>query len=237
MARHFWPGDDALGQRLKWGGRTLTIVGIAGDVHIESLDSAVNPTIYTPVYQVDSGASTSAVFIVRSRTSDPGRLASAVRDAIWSVDRDLPVFDIRRMSDIVARSLGTRQFAVVMLSSFAALALGLALIGLYGVLSHAVVQRTSELGVRLALGATPGRVLRSVLGDGLRLTAVGMAIGALIGIAVARAMSGFLFGIRSLDPATFGIAVASLLLVALVSSIVPARRAARVDPIVALRSE
>ena len=237
MARRFWPKDDALGKRLMWGGRKLTIVGIVGDVHVESLDSAINPTIYTPVYQVESGATTSAVFIVRTRMSDPGPLAAAVRDTIWSVDRDIPVFDIRRMSDIVARSLGTRQFAVVMLSSFAVLALGLAILGLYGVLSHAVAQRTSELGVRLALGATPARVLGLVLGDGLRLTLIGIAIGGFLGAAVARAMSGFLFGIGAFDPVSFAGAVGLLLFVALLASFVPARRAARVDPMVALRCE
>jgi putative ABC transport system permease protein len=237
MAGHFWPSGDAVGKRLVWGGRTLTIVGVVGDVHIESLDSTINPTIYTSVYQVESGATTSAVFIVRSRMSDPGTLAAAVRSAIWSVDRDVPVFDIRRMNDIVAGSLGTRQFAVVMLSSFAVLALGLAVIGLYGVLSHAVAQRTSELGVRLALGATPGRVLRLVLGSALRLTVLGIAIGGLLGIAAGRAMSGFLFGIGTLDPFAFGGAIGLLLFVALLASYVPARRAARVDPMVALRSE
>jgi predicted permease len=237
MAGRFWPKGDAVGKRLVWGGRALTIVGVVGDVHIESLDSTINPTIYTSVYQVESGATTSAVFIVRSRMSDPGQLAGAVRDAIWSVDRDVPVFDIRRMNDIVARSLGTRQFAVVMLSSFAVLALGLAVIGLYGVLSHAVAQRTSELGVRLALGATPGRVLGLVLGDALRLTVLGIAIGGFLGIAAGRAMSGFLFGIGALDPVAFGGAIGLLLFVALLASFVPARRAARVDPMVALRSD
>jgi predicted permease len=237
MARRYWRQGDALGKRLVWGGRKLTIVGIVGDVHVESLDSNVNPTIYTSVYQVESGATTNAVFIVRARTSDPAAMTAAVRDAIWSVDRDIPVFDVRRMTDVVARSLGTRQFAVVMLSSFAALALALAVIGLYGVLSHAVAQRTPELGVRLALGATPAQVLGLVVGDGLRLTAAGIVVGGVAGAAGARAMSGFLFGIGAFDPVTFAGAVGLLLFVALLASVVPARRAAHVDPMLVLRSE
>jgi putative ABC transport system permease protein len=237
MARQYWPDGEALGRRLVWGGRKLTIVGVVGDVHIEALDSAVNPTIYTSVYQSVSGATTSAVFILRSRVSDPATLAATVRDAIWSVDRDVPVFDIRRMSDIVARSLATRQFALVTLLAFAGLALGLAVLGLYGVLSHAVVQRTPELGVRLALGATPARVLGLVVGDGLRLTTIGIGLGGVLGVVAARAMSRLLFGIGALDPVTFGGAVGLLLFVALLASFVPARRAAQVDPMVVLRSE
>ncbi len=237
MARRFWPEGDALGKRLLWGGRTLTIVGIAGDVHIESLDSSVNPTIYTDVYQVESGATTSAVFIVKGMTSDPGSLTRAVREAIWSVDRGIPVFDIRSMNEVVARSLGARQFAVIALSVFAVLALALAVIGLYGVLSHAVAQRTSELGVRLALGASPSRLLALVLSEGLRLTTAGVLIGGCLGVLVARAMSGLLYGIGAFDPWTFAGAVGLLLSVALVASFVPARRAARADPMVALRSE
>lgn len=237
MARRFWPSGSAVGRRLVWGGRKLTIVGVAGDVHIESLDSTINPTIYTSVFQVESQAAASAVFIVRSRTADPVSLAGAVRDGIWSVDRDVPVFDIRRMSDIVARSLGTRQFAVVMLSSFAALAVLLAAIGLYSVLSHAVAQRTPELGIRLALGATPRRVLGLVASDGLRLTVLGTAIGGLLGTGVARAMSGFLFGIGPVDPAAFAGAVLLLLAVAVPAILIPAMRAAHVDPMVVLRSE
>jgi putative ABC transport system permease protein len=237
MARQFWPAGDALGRRLVWGGRKLTIVGVVGDVHIEALDSHVNPTIYTSVYQIESGATMSAVFILRTRLPDPAALAPAVRDAIWSVDRDLPVFDIRRMADIVARSLATRQFTLVVLVAFAALALGLAVLGIYGVLSHSVAQRAPELGIRLALGATPARVLRLVVGDGLRLALVGIAAGGLLGAVVARAMSRLLFGIGVFDPVTFAGASGLLLMVALLASVVPARRAARVDPLVVLRAE
>ena len=237
MARQYWPNGDALGKRLVWGGRTLTIVGVAGDVHVESLDSGINPTIYTSVYQTKSGATTSAVFILRSRGVDPSRLATLVRDAIWSVDRDVPVYDIRRMSDIVARSLATRQFALVMLLAFAALALGLAVLGLYGVLSHAVAQRGPELGVRMALGATPASVLRLVLGDGLRLTLAGIAIGGMLGSIAARGMSRLLFGIGAFDPVAFAGSAGLLLSVAVLASYAPARRAARVDPMIVLRSE
>ena len=237
MARRIGPGGDAVGRRLVWGGRLLTIVGIVGDVHIKALDAAVNPTIYTSVYQVESAATTSAVFIVRTRTEDPASLARAVRDAIRTVDRDVPVFDTRTLDQVVARSLETRRFAMAVLSSFAALAVALALIGLYSVLSYAVARRTSELGVRFALGATRRQVLRLVVGDGLRLTAVGIGAGALLGAAAARAMSRLLFGIAVFDLATFAITAVLLLLAALIASLVPAWRASRVDPMSALRSE
>lgn len=237
MARRLWSNGDAIGKRIIWGGRKLTVVGIVGDVHIKALDAVVNPTIYTPVFQIESGATASAVFIVRTPAADPTSLASAVREAIWSVDPGVPVFDMRTMDQVVSRSLTTRRFAAALLSAFAILALALAVIGLYGVLSYAVTQQTSELGVRFALGATPGEVLRLVLGDGLRLTTIGVVIGALLGAAAARAMSRLLFGIPTFDVAAFAVAVAILLAVALIASYVPARRASRVDPMVALRTE
>ena len=237
MARQHWPAGDALGKRLVWGGRTLTIVGIAGDVHIDAIDAAVNPTIYTSVFQTESGATTNAVFIVRGHAAELTALAPAIREAVWSIDRDVPVFDIRTMNEVVARSLETRRFAVVMLSSFAVLALALAVIGLYGLLSYAVAQRTPELGVRFALGATPGQVLHLVVRDGLRLTAIGVVIGVCLGAVAARAMSHLLYGVTAYNPATFLGAVALLLSVAAVASFLPARRAARLDPVRALRAE
>jgi predicted permease len=237
MAHRFFPSGDALGKRLVWGGRKLTIVGIASDVHIEGLDATVAPMIYTPAYQIESGATRFAVFVVRTRLAQPAALAASVRQAVWSVDRDVPVFDVRAMGDIVSRSLATRRFAVTLLASFAAAALLLAVVGLYGVLSYAVTQRTSELGVRFALGATPARVVQMVLGDGLRLVAAGTAIGAAVGALAARLMSGLLFGVRPFDLATFAVAAALLVSVGLMASFLPARRAARLDPMTALRSE
>jgi putative ABC transport system permease protein len=237
MARRFFPRGDALGRRLVWGGRKLTIVGVAGDVHIEGLDAAVSPTIYTSVYQVESGATRSGVFVVRTRLAEPPVLAASVRAAIWSVDRDVPVFDVRALREIVSRSLATRRFAVTLLASFAGVALFLAVVGLYGVLSYAVTQRTSELGVRFALGATPARVIQMVLGDGFRLVAAGILLGALLGGLVARLMSSLLFDVRTFDVAAFAGASALLLAAAALASFVPARRASRLDPMIALRSE
>jgi len=217
--------------------RRLTIVGVAGDVRIKAIEASVEPTVYTSLYQVESGATTSAVFILRTATANPARLASAVRDALWSVDRALPVFDIRTMEQIVAGSLATRRFAMALLVSFAGLALGLAVIGLYAVLSYAVAQRMPELGLRLALGATPTSLISLVVGQGLRLAAAGVILGMLTGCAAATAMSKLLFGVKPLDPMTFGAVGTLLLCVALAASYVPARRASRVDPLVALRYE
>jgi putative ABC transport system permease protein len=237
MARGFWPGEDPLGRRILWGGRALTIVGIAGDVRLAGLDEAVTPTVYNSVYQVESGATTSGVFVVRTGSGDPGGLASAVRETIESVDRGLPVFDIRTMNDIVARSVAARRFVMLLLAAFAGLALVLAVIGLYAVLAYAVAQRTPELGVRLALGAPPARLVMQVLGQGMRLSAGGVFLGVIAAGTAATAMSRLLFGISALDPVVFFAAAALLLTVALAASYVPARRAARVDPLVALRYE
>jgi predicted permease len=239
MARRFWPDGEAVGKRLLWGGRPLTIVGVVGDVHLGALDAAVTtPTIYCSVYQIESGATARAVFVVRTA---PGRevsgLAQAVRSAIWSVDAGVPVFDIRPMTEIVSRSLGVRRFALMLLSAFGIVALALALVGLYSVLSYAVAQRKSELGVRLAVGARPAQILRLVLADGLRLTLIGVLVGALLGGVLARTLSRLLYGISPLDPVAFGAACALMVVVSLVASGAPARRAARVDPLIALRSE
>lgn len=160
-----------------------------------------------------------------------------MRKIISSVDPGLPVFDVRRLDEIVAASLAARRFTMLLLASFAALALTPAVIGLYAVLSYLVAQRTSELGVRLALGASPRRVVCHVLGQGMRLALVGVLIGLLAGTVAATAVSSLLFGVRALDPAAFILAPSVLLLVAVAASYAPARRAASVDPLIALRSE
>jgi putative ABC transport system permease protein len=237
LARRYWPDLDPIGRRLLWGGRTLTVVGVAGDVRLKALDAAVTPTIYTPLLQIESGATTNAVFILRTGAADPAALAPMVRPAVWSVDPEVPVFDVRGMSEIVAGSLATRSFALAVLGTFAALALFLAVGGLYGVLSYTVAQRTAEIGIRSALGATPGQVLRMVLGDGLRLALGGLALGLVAGALVAQSMSRLLFGIHSLDVTTFTGAAVLLVGVATMASWLPARRASRVDPMAALRFE
>ncbi len=236
MARRFWPSVSPLGKVIFWGGRRLIIVGVVGDVQIEALDVSPRPMIYNSVYQIESGASSSAVFVLRT-SEDVRRVTDTVRRIIWSVDSALPVFAGADMRSIVLRSVAERAFTMSLLSAFAVLALALAAVGLYGVLSYALAQRTRELGLRVALGAEPMLLIRSVIADGLKLTLAGIALGVIGGVALAGAMSSLLFGIRSLDPISFATAAAALLIATLLASLLPALRAARVDPIRALRCE
>ena len=238
MARQYWPREDPIGKGFQWGGRHLTVIGVVGDVHVEALDKPIAPTTYNSVYQVESGASTSGVFIIRTRSGrDPTQLAASVQSAIWSVDRGLPILGFSTLHQVVSSSLAIRRLSLELVGSFALIALLLSVIGIYGVLSYAVTRRTQEMGVRLALGAKPIEIKGLVLGEGARLAALGLVFGVAIGALVAQYIAKFLFGIRTFDLVSFGAGVLLLFAVALLASYVPARRAARTDPMVALRYE
>ncbi len=236
LADHFLRPGPALGQVLLWGGRRLTIVGVVEDVHVKALDAAPDPMIYNSLWQVESGASTSAVFVIRYRGSAADVL-SGVRSIIHAVDSGLPVFGAGSMEQVVRHSVAERAFTMYLLAGFAVFALLLALVGIYSVLAYAVTQRKQEWGVRLALGATPARLIRMVAGDGLRLTAVGLLAGGVLGWLVAASMSRLLFGIRPLDAMSFAGAGLLLLFSGLLASFIPAARAARIDPVSILRGE
>jgi predicted permease len=237
MAKQFWPHEDPIGKGFQWGGRRLTVIGVAGDVHVEELDKPIAPTIYNSVYQIESGATTSAVFVVRTHSEDPVRLASAAQKAIWSVDRGLPIVGIGTLRQVVSTSLAIRRLSLALVGTFALLALVLSLIGVYGVLSHAVAQRTQEMGVRLALGARPIEITGLIIGEGVRLTISGIVLGVAGGALASAFLSKLLFGVPAFDPVSFAAGAAMLLAAALLASYLPARRASRVDPITALRCE
>jgi predicted permease len=237
MARRYWPGEDPIGKQILWGGRpAFTIVGVVNNVKLYGLDAEAGPGIYMSVFQVESGISFQTVFAVRG-SGDPVSLIPAVRKEIWSVDKQLPIYDVSTMKDVIAESLAQRRFILWLLSSFAGIALLLAAVGLYGVISYSVTQRTQELGVRMALGASPKDLLRLVVGSGTRLAAVGISSGMIAAFVLTRFMSSMLFGVHPADPLTFITVSLLLLFVVLLASYVPARRAAKVDPMVALRYE
>lgn len=237
LARTYFPGQDPIGKRLLWGAHPpFTIVGVAGDVRFSALDADVAPMIYMSNFQVASGTSRHAVFVVRS-AGDPASLASAARREIWSVDKDLPVFGVTTMSDVLAGSVAQRRFSMSLLGAFAMLALLLAAIGLYGVLSYSVSQRMHEMGLRMALGANARDLMRLVVGQGIRVALAGVAAGLLASVAATRLLAGLLFGVSPLDPWTFIVVAAVLVASALLASFIPARRATKVDPMVALRYE
>jgi ABC-type antimicrobial peptide transport system, permease component len=170
-------------------------------------------------------------------TGDPISVAAAVRQAVWSVDRNQPVSNIRTMDEILSEEVAQRRIGMTLLAAFAALALALASLGIYGVLSYSVAQRTQEIGVRMALGAGRKDVLRMVVADGMRLAAAGVAIGLGASFALTWLMAGLLFGVSASDPLTLGAVTLLLITVALLACFIPARRATRVDPMVALRCE
>lgn len=236
MAKQYWPNGDAVGRVVRWGGRPLTIVGVVGDVRVGGLDAPVQPTIYGSAFQLQSGATQFAVFIVRT-PSDPHAMLDAMQRVIWSVDAGLPVFGGTTLGDVVSRSIATRRFLVWLLTGFAAAAVALAVVGLYGVLSYSVAQRTPELGVRVALGARPGDVSRLVVRDGIRLAGGGIVIGAAAAAGAGAAIARLLFDTGPFDPVTYIGGAAVLAGASLLACWIPAWRAARLDPLTALRAE
>jgi putative ABC transport system permease protein len=234
-AQRFWPGRDPIGQHFQIDdpGPEYTVVGLVGDVRSASLDIAPRPTVYIP-YRQD--AFPFMTIVLKTRLA-PAMLTTAFRDAMRQVDRDQPIGALLTMDEQVSRSLTRRRFSVTLLSLFGTIALGLAAVGLYGVQAFIVSQRTRDIGVRIALGATAADVIADVLGQGLRLAALGIVVGVGLALAATRLMSTLLFATSPTDVATFVGAAVLLAAVASLASAVPAIRASRVDPLVALRDE
>jgi putative ABC transport system permease protein len=235
MARKFWPNQDAVGQRIRFGDDPTPhyrVVGIVGDVRIR-LDEDPQPCMYMPLYE---GYETGFYALIHT-ASDPLPLAGAVRQAIGSLDPDIPAFEIRTMAAVLDESAARRQFTALLLGLFAALALVLAAVGLYGVLSYAVAQRTAEIGIRMALGAAHSQVRRLILLEGLRPALAGVILGMLGAAWATQFLRTLLFGVSPSDPATFIAVPLVLLSVAIAACAIPAWRATRVDPATALRSE
>jgi predicted permease len=231
MAAQYWPNESPLGKRLRLGfadstGPWITIVGVVGRIKQDALDSESRIALYLPQTQ----------YPVRGMNVVAG-LAATVRKEIRELDPDLPVYGVRTMSHRVDESLARRRFAMLLLTLFAGLALGLAAVGVYGVMAYLVSQGSRELGIRMALGATPRRILMMVVRQGLVVAAVGVGIGLIGAFGLTRLMRRLLFGTEATDPLTFTAIALLLAAIALVASLVPALRAARIDPMISLRSE
>ena len=240
LAEQYWPGEDAIGKRLKIGpadspNSWLTVVGVVGDTKQTGLYEH-KFEFYVPYAQERRSFVAPRDLVVRTK-SDPAVIAAAVRQAVWSVDKDQPVSNVRTLDQVFATAISQERFQALMLGLFAALALLLACVGLYGVISYAVVQRTHEIGVRMALGAQRVDVLSLVIRQGMTLTLVGLVVGIVAGTFVTRVLTDLLFGVTPRDPLTFAGVPVLLLLVALLACYIPARRATRIDPLIALRSE
>jgi predicted permease len=237
LARNVFPGEDAVGKYIVNFGplnNKIQIVGIVGNVRHIGLETTPRPEVYLAFGQ----AHWPLVFVaVRCNTSHPLALTSAVQNAVWSVDKDVPLANLRTMQGVIASSVMRRRFTTLLLAIFSALALLLAAVGLYGVMSYTVSQRTREVGIRMALGARRSDVMKLVVGQGMALVGVGLGLGLLASIALRRVMSGLLFGVSATDPLVFSAFAVLMAIVALLANCLPARRAARVDPMVALRYE
>ena len=236
MGRKYWPGGDAVGHRVWFGNPTLlyTIVGVVKDVRERGHELAMKPAAYVTNAQ---RLGTQCDFLIVRTKGQPEEAAEPLRRILARIDPDQPVSAVRTMDEIVDLDVADRQQQMMLLGAFAGLALLLASIGLYGVLSYAVTQRSRELGLRIALGASGGSVMRMVVGRGLLLTACGLAIGLAAAWATTRALQAVLYGVTAGDPTTYGAVVALLASIALLASYLPARRASMLDPISVLRAD
>jgi len=235
-ARQYWPNEDAMGKRVRLddgGTAWRQVIGVVGDVRQDGLAKAARPEVYAPLPQSPVPF---MVLAVRTRVA-PESLVGAVRHAVKAVDKDQPLFQIQTMQQVVDDSVAGRRFQTSLLAAFAAVALGLAAIGIYGLMSYSVSQRTHEIGIRMALGAKRAEILRLVVGHGMLLAMVGVAVGIGGALLLTRFLSSLLYGVGANDPVTFlGVAVL-LSAVAALASLIPAWRAARIDPMEALRYE
>jgi putative ABC transport system permease protein len=239
MVKQYFPSENPLGKRVRWARspavQWIEIVGVVGNVKHFGLDLPEQPALYSPYTQINSWKRWMS-FAVRTQ-ADPAAMTQAVKEQIWKVDSQLPITKAQTMNEVAAASFDARRFNMLLLTLFAGLALVLAAVGVYGVMSYAVTQRTHEIGIRMALGAQVGNVMRLVMKSGLVIAIAGVAIGLAGAFALTRLMSSLLFAVEPTDKATFAGVSLCLLLIALAACYIPARRATKVDPLVALRYE
>lgn len=238
VAKRYFPAENVIGKRFTFAeagdkNNWITIVGVVGDTKLYGLANPARLEVYVPFRQSPTSG---MQFIVKS-AADPTALTSAIRGVVASIDKDQPIFAISTMNDLVSNSISTRRITLILLGLFSALALILAAIGIYGVISYSVAQRTHEIGVRMALGARRGDVMRMVLKQGVTISLAGVVVGLAVSIGLARLMSSLLFSVSANDPLTFAGVALLLMAVAILACYVPARRATKVDPMVALRWE
>jgi putative ABC transport system permease protein len=232
-AELYWPGEDPLGRRIKVMGNWLTIVGVVGDVKQSELDSTAAPHTYVPTWQTPH----LRMGLLARTAAEPLSFVSAVRRQIQALDRDQPIYNVHTMEELIDESISLRRLSLLLLSAFALIALVLAAVGIYSVMSYLVAQRTHELGVRMALGAESGDVMRLVIGQGMARALTGVAIGLGGAWLLTRILEAMVFGVSTTDPMTFALIAVLLTSVALLACYLPARLATKVDPLVALRHE
>jgi putative ABC transport system permease protein len=238
FAKRYFQNEDPVGKRFTFGGggpnaRWITIVGVVRDTKRQGVDQPIRIESWMPLAQSPAGS----MEVALRTTGDPLALGHSAREAVWALDRDLPIPSIQTMEQILSERVAQRRLNMLLLGLFALVALVLAAVGIYGVISYAITQRTQEIGIRMALGAQASDVLWMVVWRGMRLTLIGVALGLAAALALTRVMQNLLFNLSATDPTTFALIALLLVGVALIASYIPARRATKVDPLQALRHE
>jgi predicted lysophospholipase L1 biosynthesis ABC-type transport system permease subunit len=233
LADEFWPGEDPIGKIVQTDNPERMVVGVVGNVRHLALEQASGPEFYLPITQTNDYAS---VDLVVRTALNPSELAPGVREALKPLEPNLPTAEFRNLQTLVDKATSPRRFVVMLLGGFAFFALILASLGIYAVISYSVTQRTQEIGIRMALGASAGKLQASILLQTLSLAAIGIVVGVAASWVVARMVSGLLFGVSASDPVTFGAMLVLVTCVAALAGYLPARRASQIDPITALRA-